>query len=183
MRSRPFDWTVRATTPAMADAIVLDASAAIALLRREPGADAVRSALDTSVEILVPDHFWLEIVNILVRRHRWTADAVVAALRELDELDLTMMPLDRATLLLALDRAVRFELTAYDAQYLALAESSDASLLTLDAELAGAAGERALPVPGISGQSGRIAEQRASYGEPLDWSRLGRYLADLRAEA
>ncbi|TAL05617.1 MAG: PIN domain-containing protein [Chloroflexota bacterium] len=167
----------------MADAIVLDASAAIALLRREPAAEAVRSALDTSVEILVPDQFWLEIVNVLVRRHRWMADAVVAALRDLDELDLTTTPLGRASLLLALDRAVRFDLTACDAQYLALAEASDAWLLTLDAELAGAAGGRALPVPGVSARSPRLAEERAGYGESLDWSRLGRYLADLRADA
>lgn len=166
----------------MADAIVLDASAAIALLRGEPAADAVRSALDTSVEILVPDQFWLEIVNVLVRRHRWTADAVIAALRELDELDLTTTPLERATLLLALDRAARFDLTAYDAQYLALAEASDARILTLDTELAGAAGELALPVPGVTDQSSRLAEERAGYGQPLDWSRLGRYLAELRAD-
>lgn len=167
----------------MAEPIVVDASAAIALLRRERAADAVRSALDTSVEILVPEHFWLEIVNVLVRRHRWTTEAVVEALRELDELDLTTAPVERPTLLLALDRAVRMGLTAYDAAYLALAEAGDARLVTLDADLAAAAQQRAVPVPGVNDESNRIAEGRASYGEPLDWSRLGRYLADLRAVA
>ena len=127
--------------------IVLDASAAIALIRREPAAAALDEVLRRSareaVRLLAPEAFWLEIANVLVRRHGLTPNEVVEALRETDDLGIDTIPMDRPLLLVTIDLQARFGLSAYDASYLALAETEDARLLTLDRQLSLAAGPRA----------------------------------------
>lgn len=173
----------------MAEQIVLDASAALALLRAEPAGETVAAVLRGHAaeggEIQVPDHFWLEIVNVLVRRYGNSPALVAEAIRELDELGLQTVEIDRPLLLLALDRMAAHELSVYDAAYLALAEAVDARLLTLDASLgaAAAATERAIPRPpgAPDGTTERPAPYRAA---PLSaWSGFGAYLADLRWKA
>jgi predicted nucleic acid-binding protein len=164
----------------MADGLVLDSSAALAVLLGEPAAAPVREHLVHAAgqPLLVLDLFWLEVVNVLVRRHAWDPDAVVEAVRELDELGIETVAPDRPLVLAALDLAVTRDISAYDAAHLALAEAADAMLLTLDERLARAAGARAAirPRPGAR-------EQRATYGRETvspDWVRHGRYLAELR---
>ncbi len=166
----------------MREVVVLDASAALAALKREPERPLVQQALRSCRgAVLVPTHFWLEVANSLQRRHRWTPEQVVAAFRELDELDIQSVDLDRPSLLLAVDVAARYSLSSYDAMYLALAESADADLLTLDADLAAAAGARSvladLPHPH------RLHEELAAYGASTTWANHGRYLAELRHAA
>ncbi len=78
----------------------------------------------------------------------------------------------------------RHGLTAYDAQYLALAEQLDVSLVTIDRRLAVAAGERAID-PTSSGS--RLSESPTPYGSTgrvtwPDYHDVGTYLATLRAE-
>ena len=168
----------------MPDGLVLDSSAALAVLLGEPDAALVRDHLVRQVEqpLLVLDLFWLEVVNVLVRRHGWDPDAVVEAIRELDGLGIETVAPDRPIVLAAMDLAVTHAISAYDAAHLALAEAADASLLTLDERLATAAGARAAisPRPGTH-------EERASYGAAAvvapDWSRHGRYLGELRRAA
>jgi len=165
--------------------IVVDASAAIALIRREPAALALGAVLHASardaVRLLAPEALWLEIANVLVRRHGLPPGEVIEAIWETDELGIDTVPLDRPLLLVTIDLQARFGLSAYDAAYLALAETEDARLLTLDRELARAAGPRAIRLPGLSQE--RLSEQPAPYGEPIDWARFGPYLARLRADA
>lgn len=167
-------------------AVVVDASAAIAIIRREPHARAILQALQderpVAVRGLVPDLFWLEVANVLVGRYAAAVDDVVEAFRELVELALETISADRSVVLTTLDLQARHRLSAYDAVYLALAITEDARLLTLDAQLAGAAGHRAIWLEGMGGR--RLSEDRAAYGnERVDWSRFGPYLAKLRAEA
>ncbi len=169
----------------MGESLVLDASAALAVLRGEPAAAAVLMtlrAIAADTEILVPDHFWLEVANVLVRRYGWTPDEVVAAIRELDDLGVATVAIDRPLTLLALDLMSVHRLTAYDAAYLAVAEAADAPLLTLDAAVAAAAGDRALE-PGVARRQERAREDRAAYGSAAahaSWADHGRYLARLR---
>jgi len=100
----------------------------------------------------------------------------------MDELQVESIHLDRPLLLLTIDLQTRSGLSAYDAAYLALAQAEDARLLTLDARLADAAGDRAMRIDGMPPR--RLAEEAAAYGgEPIDWARFGPYLARLRAEA
>ena len=168
-----------------ASPIVLDASAAIALIRRESAApvldEVLRRSAREAVRLLAPEAFWLEIANVLVRRHGLTPNEVVEALRETDDLGIDTIPMDRPLLLVTIDIQARDRLSAYDASYLALAETEDARLLTLDRRLALAAGPRAIRTPGLG--IGRLSETPAPYGAPVDWARFGPYLARLRADA
>ncbi len=167
----------------MAEALVLDSSAALAILLGEPDAELVRQHLVDAAgqPLLVLDLFWLELVNVLVRCHGWDPDAVVEALRELGELGIETVAPDRPLLLVTLDLAATHDISAYDAAHLALAGAADARLLTLDERLARAAGAHAAIRP-----RGGTREQMAPYGRvaaSVDWVRHGRYLAEPRRAA
>lgn len=165
-------------------AVVIDASVAVAIIRDEPGGPDAASVLEAWKQqgrpVLVPPHFWYEVVNSLVRRHAWRSDAVLEALHVLDRMNFKTIQADRAGLILALDRAERFGLSAYDAAYLALAETVAAELLTFDAALRRAAGDRAVHL------GKRLSETSAAYEHDVTWPNYkgaSAYLAKLRAEA
>ena len=164
-------------------ALVVDASAALALLRGEPGAAEASRRLREQVlagePILVPALFWLEVVNVLAHRYRLPPHAIVEAVYELEQAGLTTAEVGRPATLAAIDAIGRSGLTAYDAAYLVLSESTDASLLTADAALAAAAGERAV----LGGGGDTIAESPAAYTPDRSWaawSGAAAYLAELR---
>ena len=170
--------------------IVVDASVAITFVLRQRGVDDVdrrlRGWLRTGTQLSVPAHFWLEVVNALVRRHRLTGERVIESIHALDELGMATVAVDRPLLLLALDRAERLGLTTYDAAYLALAESVDATLYTSDQALLAAAGPRGLAIAGAVEH--RLSEVPGEYGTARpptwpDYSGASAYLAKLRAEA
>jgi predicted nucleic acid-binding protein len=166
----------------MPDTLVMDASAGLAVVLREPERHLVKRQLGLHRGVvLVPAHFWLEVANALGRRRGWPADEIVTAFRELDELGLQTIDPDRPTLLLTVDLVARHGLTSYDAAYLALAQSADADLLTLDADLAAAAGTRSV----LSGmpRTRRLHEELAPYETATTWANHGRYLAELRRAA
>jgi predicted nucleic acid-binding protein len=168
--------------------VILDASAAIPLVREEPESLRWRAAasgwLRDGRSIVVPAHFWLEVSNALMTRHRVRSVAVFEALHALDDVVTETAEVARPTLLLAIDRAERFGLTVYDAIYLALAEILDGRLATMDRALGLAAGGRLL-IP--DGRSHRLSETSAPYGAParVTWPNYGgvaAYLGSLRAE-
>ena len=124
--------------------IVLDASAAIEWLeQRSPLAAAVeRRLLDADV-IHVPYLWFIEVAQVL-RRH--VARGELAAERGSELLDLAgKLPAHRHPHEPLGPRiwALRENLTAYDATYIALAEALDARLVTTDGALAGAPGHNA----------------------------------------
>jgi predicted nucleic acid-binding protein len=171
----------------MPEPIVIDASAIVAIIRREPGHGLLRAVLRSpagGASLMVPGHFWLEVLNVLVRRYGARRQEAVEALREIDEFELETVEIDRPTLLLAVGRMAAHGLSAYDAAYLALAEVVDGRLLTLDRRLAEAAGDRAI----LSGDGGprRTSEARAPYDPGRDRETVagfGAYLAELRRRA
>lgn len=163
--------------------LVVDASAALALLRNEPGGDGARRHLGEQAlhgePMLVPAVFWLELVNVLARRYRLLPSAIVEAVYEVEQMGLRTADVGRPGTLASIDAVGRSGLTAYDAAYLVLAESSDARLLTADAALAAAAGDRAILV----GPADGVAEERPAYrAEPpwTAWKGAAAYLAELR---
>lgn len=190
---RRFEWNVIEMTRVrmtMSDEtvspIVLDASAAIALIRSEGAERAITDQLSrlrvSGGRLLVPDHFWIELTNVFMNRYAASPGEAVQILREVDELGVESMRTERALVLHAIEFMHRHRLSAYDATYLALAESEDARLLTLDVKLAAAAGDRAIRLDGIPPR--RLSEGATEYGrDPVDWARFGPYLAQLRAEA
>lgn len=165
-------------------ALILDASAALKLLREEAGSPEVRDRLRAQIParepILVPTLFWLEVVNALAMRYRYPPRHIVEAIYELDQIGVTTAEVGRPGVLAAIDAVARYGLTAYDAAYLVLAESEDAQLLTGDSQLASAAGRRGLLV----GSGRTVRDHKAAYraGTP-DWTRwkgAAAYLAELR---
>jgi predicted nucleic acid-binding protein len=112
--------------------------------------DAARRRIASEADIAAPDLADVETVAVL--RKRWLAgdlddrrfgDAVAI---------LAALPLQRFPALPMLDRAyeLRANVTAYDAMYVALAETLACSLLTVDAKLAAARGPRC-PIEVITG--------------------------------
>ncbi|MEX1172208.1 MAG: type II toxin-antitoxin system VapC family toxin [Chloroflexota bacterium] len=170
----------------MKAALVLDASAALAMILEEAEGPAVqrhvhRYAQDDAI-VLVPDHFWLEVINTMVRRRRAPMAEVLRAIHDLDEFEISTAEIDRPLLWTTLDLAERHGLTSYDAAYLALAIVEDAPLLTLDHDLAVAAGDRAVSLDG----GHRLNETPAVYEHEVTWpsyARASNYLAQLRARA
>ena len=125
--------------------IVLDASAAVAvLLNLGAGARHIRERMEREDDGLhVPHLFEIEVLNALrnyALRHR------ISEGRRLELLeDLTTMSISRYAHTPMLPRIweLRDNVSAYDAAYIALAETLEAPLVTTDARLARAPGIRA----------------------------------------
>ena len=124
--------------------IVLDASVVVDLLTKEnPQTGHIRTRLAGELEIHVPHLVDAEVTNAfrgLVLRDRLAAARARRAIRRLAVLPLVRWP---QTPLLSRVFALRDQLTAYDATYVALAEGLGATLLTRDARMATAGGHRA----------------------------------------
>ena len=122
---------------------VVDASVlAVFYLTEEPRRDAVIARLSAGEALYAPAHLDAEVVSALrglARVKPALQRAAPAALRHLAGLPVRRMPL--APLL---DRmwALRANVTAYDAAYVALAEQLAAPVITCDAKLAVASGTR-----------------------------------------
>jgi predicted nucleic acid-binding protein len=168
-----------------AELLIIDASAALAVLLKEDGEEPVKRAVSRwrreAGRFAVPELFWTEIVNALAFRHRQPIDVVLEAIATLDGFGLSTVQAGRPGLLAMVDVAIGHGLTAYDATYLALAETLDARLLTLDRQLAAAAGARAMSVPELR----LIGEERAAYRlKPwITWPAAAEYLAAVRHTA
>ncbi len=166
--------------------VVIDASVALAVLLDEPGSldveRSIRRWAESGRAIVVPSHFWLEVVNRLGRIPGSSGQGTLGALHRLDTMELETIESSRSLLVQVIDRVERFRLTAYDAMYLALAESLDAELATFDRSLAAAAGPRAVPF----GEDHRLHETPARYEHDVTWpnyKHASAYLSKLRAEA
>lgn len=117
--------------------IVLDASAAIEVLRRGPAAEALEARLFSSgAGVHAPHLIDLEVAQVLRRRvlsGQMTAGHGAAALGVWRGFPVERHGHDG---LLARVWSLRDTMTAYDAAYVALAEGLGAVLLTTDAKLA-----------------------------------------------
>ncbi|MFI4974818.1 MAG: type II toxin-antitoxin system VapC family toxin [Caulobacterales bacterium] len=124
--------------------IVVDASALLEVLLRTPAADAVESRLfDAGQTLHAPHLLDVEVAQVI---RRYAASGEIdgergrAALADLADLPLRRYPHD---FLLPRVWELRANLTAYDAVYVALAETMGAPLLTRDQSLAAAPGHHA----------------------------------------
>ncbi|MBX4858599.1 type II toxin-antitoxin system VapC family toxin [Rhizobium sophorae] len=121
---------------------VVDASVAAAWLLADEESRTAEEALSflETEDALVPDLFWHEIRNILLtaeRRKRISNEDVLACLMRLNSLPLRTVSSEDHLPILRL--AGKYQLSAYDAAYLALAVAENVSLATLDAKLERAA--------------------------------------------
>lgn len=124
--------------------IVVDASVIIEILLRTPAAPALdRRLFDRGDSLHAPHLLDVEVAQVLRRYARtgvMDGERGRAALEVLADLPLRRYP---QHLLLPRIWALRDNLTAYDAAYVALAEAVDAPLVTRDQRLASSSGHRA----------------------------------------
>ena len=123
--------------------IVLDASAAVALLLNTPPHAAPLRQRLASPTLHAPHLLDLEVAQVLRRfalQGALSEERASAALRDLAALGVERYP--HAPFLPRIWR-LRHNLTAYDAAYVALAEALEAPLISLDAHLQSAAGHQA----------------------------------------
>ena len=116
---------------------VIDASAVGALLFGEPDAATVADRL-RGAELIAPALLPFEVANTCIkkmRRHADQRDALMAAFRMLDRMELGIVEVDHGE---AIVLAERSGLSAYDASYLWLARRIASPLVTLDPRLAAA---------------------------------------------
>ena len=123
--------------------IVVDASAVLEmLLGTTTGREVAERIADPALGLHAPHLIDVEVAQALrryVRGREIDEDSAALALEDLRDIDMERHPhepfLDRVW-------ALRENLTAYDAVYVALAEALDASLLTCDARIRRAPGMR-----------------------------------------
>ena len=124
--------------------IVLDASAAIEWLLQTPAGIRIdKRIFSPLVPLHAPHLLDIEVAQVLrryVKKGLITGSRGDQALEDLVDLSLTRYPHD---MLLSRIWALRDNLTAYDAAYVALAEALDAPLVTCDTKIAAAPGHRA----------------------------------------
>jgi predicted nucleic acid-binding protein len=124
--------------------IIVDASVVVDLLIKPPAEVAqIKTRLADEPASHIPHLLDVEVAHALRRlllTGRLTDISARRALRDLADMGLKRWP-HRALLGRAL--ALRDQLSAYDAIYVAMAETTGATLLTRDARLARAAGHRA----------------------------------------
>lgn len=125
--------------------IVLDASAAVEWLLRTPAGLRVESRLfEKPTEIHAPHLLDVEVAHAMRRLERERALDAVRAAEAMDDLaDLALLRHPHDVFLARL-WALRHALTAYDAAYVALAESLRAPLVTCDRRLRLARGHAAV---------------------------------------
>lgn len=123
--------------------IVLDASAVIDWLLRTPAGQRIEQRIYSGSESLHAPHLLdLEVAQVLRRLLR---EGIISALRASEVVDdLLALRLTRYPHFLFLPRIwlLRHNLSAYDAAYVTLAESLNATLLTRDAHLLEACGRK-----------------------------------------
>jgi len=126
---------------------VLDASVGIKLFIEEEFSDKVQRlfsklAEDPQAEIHVPDLFYIECANILLKYTRRYKRPLEDSLKDIKDLnDLALKSTSTADLMEeALSLADEKNLTAYDACYAVLARRLKLPLITADAPLANAVG-------------------------------------------
>jgi predicted nucleic acid-binding protein len=127
--------------------VVVDTSISVKwfLAEREENVDHALWLLELNargqIVLSAPTHMRLEMLNVLVSR-RVPFPEILTAASDLQEFALDWYEIDETLSFEAVALASTHSLTVYDAAYLALANRLDAGLVTADAALARAAGER-----------------------------------------
>jgi predicted nucleic acid-binding protein len=121
--------------------IVVDASVAVKWFNIK-GEDNVELALKiqkqkiaNKIVIIVPDLFFLEIVNAFLAKSFFDRQDVLIIEEALDKLNLVVVYPDHLTLKNSINIAYENNLTIYDAIYIAIAIANNAILLTEDKKI------------------------------------------------
>ena len=132
---------------------VFDASFVGALIipdEKKAEIDSIRASIDEEDDVFTPQLFWYEIASIfqnLIRRKRYSYNSVLQLFPMLTAIRLTI---DHETGIEYSQKLLRlcndYNLSAYDAAYLELADRKNATLCTLDEGLQAAAEKHGVAV-------------------------------------
>lgn len=118
---------------------VVDASVVLSWLLKDPIPVSARQALndhlDGSNPAVAPELLQYEVTNVLARGAGLPPDAATAGYGHFLALEVRTLALGRSEYHRALQLALRFQITTYDASYLALAHSLGARFITGDRKL------------------------------------------------
>ena len=120
---------------------VIDANVGIKRFIDDPLTPKVRSLFDILIypetEIFIPDLFYIEITNIFwkyIRANLYTAPQAQTDLTLLKAFPLRVVS-TAELMVAAANIAIQYQISAYDASYVALSQEVNAPLLTLDNKL------------------------------------------------
>ena len=127
-------------THLLTGAVVPDSSVVLKWFRRaEAGleqAEALRQAhLEGQIVFIVPDLLLYEIANVLRFKSDLDEETVRSAIRSLTQIHLEISPVTEPRLQRAVALAYRYDLTVYDATFIALAEEVGGDFVTTDEKL------------------------------------------------
>ena len=114
--------------------LVIDASVAAKWIKPEVHSGYAAQVLQGPHTLFAPDLLWPEVGNILwksVQRQELAPDEAHEGLRVLLRYPITIVP-GQSLIATALDIALQYRQTVYDALYVALATSRDCQLVTAD---------------------------------------------------
>lgn len=117
--------------------LVIDASVAAKWIKPEVHSAYAEQVLQGPYTLLAPDLLWPEVGNILwksVQRQEITPVEAHEGLRTVLRYPITVVP-GRSLITTALEIALHYQQTVYDALYVALATTRDCQLVTADSPL------------------------------------------------
>ena len=121
--------------------IVLDASVAVKWFnsRDEDYVDAAlliqERKLKDEIGIIVPDLFFLEVLNAFITKSRFTTEDILTIKESLIKMSLKVIHPDSSIFEESINIANANKLTIYDSLYIAAADLSDVNLYTEDKEI------------------------------------------------
>jgi predicted nucleic acid-binding protein len=121
--------------------VVLDASIAVKWfnVKYEDNVDIAlqiqRQKILNKLEIIVPDLFFLEIINVFLTKSKFRIEDIFIIEEALHKMDLKVVYPDHSALNNAIGVAYTCNLTIYDSLYIAVAKLYNASLLTEDKKI------------------------------------------------
>lgn len=121
--------------------IVIDASI---ILKWVPGKNEERVEearkiytlmMDDKLEIWAPDFILLEVLNILANKRKTNKKIIKRIIEDFAHGKINFYNIDRTQIIQLEEIVYKYKLTAYDAQYLFLAQKEKCKLLTVDRQL------------------------------------------------
>lgn len=119
--------------------VVLDASIALKWFLKEEDTDIAEVLLERikrkEIEVDVPQLFFFELANVIKTKTKSTSQDVLEAINKIFSLKLSGEKINKKLLVKANFYAQKYDLTIYDASYLALAKTLGVNLITADEKL------------------------------------------------
>lgn len=96
-----------------------------------------RGIIDGTLAVVAPDLIFYELGNALRFNPHFSADDVAQAVQSVNDMGFDIRPVELAVLERSINMAFKFNITVYDAYFLALAQSEGKPLITADYKMAG----------------------------------------------